>query len=262
MLDNYTSGTKDKWTARHGFVQCVRRSDVPAAQASGWETRTTAQWMLDKGVNKVRGAGLTHDRDYTLQDLELLVCTIGHALELDYDVVRQRIRPQLEEAGARTGRAGSSGSQAQAAPCGLEWECDYCPRNFASYNQLAEHATACLTAFYGTDCFRCRRHGHWQNDCKYKTDVDGAVIEEWWSCDFCGRDFDTLQQAERHEDHCTAAHGDSSKRGRTASGRRSGGGRSSSDDNDGDGCFRCGRDSHWARDCFARTHAGGWPLDD
>jgi hypothetical protein len=25
-------------------------------------------------------------------------------------------------------------------------------------------------------------------------------------------------------------------------------------------CFRCGRDSHWARDCFAKTDINGYPL--
>ena len=31
---------------------------------------------------------------------------------------------------------------------------------------------------------------------------------------------------------------------------------------DSDACFRCGRDSHWVEDCYARTHADGTRLSD
>ena len=143
-----------KWTRRHLYKQCVRQCPVPALHASTWETNTTAQWMLDKGVNKVRGAGLTHDRDYGPQDEDLLVRTIGHALNLDFDGARRRIRSELEEEVEEEEEVEAAAQQgleaAFGAPALEEWECFYCPLNFATYKQRAAHIPACLQAEYGT----------------------------------------------------------------------------------------------------------------
>ena len=138
-----------KWTRRHRYKQCVRQCAVSASQASAWETNTTAQWMLDKGVNKVRGAGLTHDRDYGPQDEDLLVRTIGHALDLDFDEMRRRNLPQLEEA---TEAAPQQGSAEAFGASALEWECFYCPLNFATYEQRASHIPSCLKAVKAHTC--------------------------------------------------------------------------------------------------------------
>jgi predicted GIY-YIG superfamily endonuclease len=57
-LEQHRKGEQgSKWTRRHRYKQCVLQRQVPASQASGWETNTTAEWMLNKGVNKVRGPG-------------------------------------------------------------------------------------------------------------------------------------------------------------------------------------------------------------
>lgn len=237
-----------KWTRRHPLKQCVRRCEVSASQASGWETNTTAQWMLDKGVNRVRGAGLTHDRDYRPHDEDLLVRTIGHALDLDFDHVRQRIRPQLQEAdAAAAGPAVQRGPAGSFAAAALEWECPYCPRDFATEELCEAHIPACLHALYGTSCHRCGREGHWQDDCTHVADVRGDVIDDVWECESCGAEFGTEAQANR----CCqgASQGSAGKRGRFAGSQ-------------GDECFRCGRRGHWQDDCNFSKHVDGRPLED
>ena len=72
-------------------------------------------------------------------------------------------------------------------------------------------------------CFKCNRAGHWANQCYART-------VEVWGCNYCESEFDTQQQAERHERSC-------------GSRKRS---------NSGDECYRCGRSGHWANQCYAR----------
>ena len=69
-------------------------------------------------------------------------------------------------------------------------------------------------------CFKCNRQGHWANQCYART-------VEVWACDQCDSEFDTQQQAERHERSCGARHSRSN-------------------------CRRCGRSGHWANQCYAR----------
>jgi len=73
----------------------------------------------------------------------------------------------------------------------------------------------------GDVCFKCNRSGHWASQCYART--VGV-----WVCNYCESEFETKQQAERHERSCGTK-----KR-------------------DGGGCFRCGRTGHWANQCYAR----------
>ena len=238
-----------KWTRRHPLKQCVRQCQVSASQASGWETNTTAQWMLLKGVNRVRGAGLTHDRDYGPQDEDLLVRTIGHALDLDFDDVRQRIRSQLQQADvAAAGLALQRGPAGSFAAAALELECPYCPRDFATEELRAAHMPACLHSLFGTDCRRCGRPGHWQNSCDSSEHVDGRPLDgsesDVWECRSCGVEFDTDAEVQRVARYQGGSQGSGGKRSRPGGSQ-------------GDGCFRCGGSSHWASSCFANTHLDG-----
>ena len=235
-MEEHRQGKGSKWTKRHAFVKCCHYEEVATAHSSGLETKRTANEMLDKGVNCVRGAGLCHDRDYTLADLELLVTTIGQALDLPYDQVRRLIKPELDRASVM--------SQATPMDVDLEWECIYCARSFQNPALLEEHTAECLRRVYGRECFRClRRDGHWAKDCKYPCDVYGEVIEDICECLTCGQEFEKEEVCVRHSERCN------------------GGKRRASIQNvlqgNADGCLRCGRNSHLAKDCFASTHIDG-----
>ena len=168
-IREHQEGQGSKWTKRHAFVKCCHHEEVPAAHSSGLETKTTASEMLDKGVNCVRGAGLCHDRDYTLADLELLVTTIGQALDLPFEQVRRVILPELDRASAL--------NEATPMDVDFQWECNYCQKSFQNAALLEQHTEDCLRRVYGRKCFRClRRDGHWADECDYKVDVYGELI--------------------------------------------------------------------------------------
>jgi cellular nucleic acid-binding protein len=72
-------------------------------------------------------------------------------------------------------------------------------------------------------CFKCNRPGHWASQCYART-------VEVWGCNYCNSEFDTKQQAERHERSCGS-------HSRVSSGGN---------------CYRCGRSGHWVNQCYAR----------
>lgn len=89
-------------------------------------------------------------------------------------------------------------------------------------------------------CTQCGRSGHWAKDCYAKTDVTGKEFEEseeeTWVCEKCNKEFDDIDECDKHEKWCKK------KKIQGA-------------------CYRCGRPGHFSPDCYARTHKNGYDLD-
>ena len=84
------------------------------------------------------------------------------------------------------------------------------------------------------ECYRCGRTSHWVADCYASTDVNGEPLDDSDSGDDDDDDDDDDDGSE--------------------SGGSEGGG-------EDEGCYRCGRDSHWVADCYAATDVNGNRLD-
>ena len=89
-------------------------------------------------------------------------------------------------------------------------------------------------------CFRCNRPGHFIQDCYAFTKSDGTYIqennedesseEECWCCNYCNKEFYSEYEVERHEKRCCKP-----KTSYT-------------------NCYRCGRQGHYANECYALTY--------
>jgi cellular nucleic acid-binding protein len=85
-------------------------------------------------------------------------------------------------------------------------------------------------------CFICGKEGHFAKEC-WETESD----EEIWECEYCGKEFTEERKCEYHEKYCNLKnkkkiiHYDNC-------------------------CFRCGRESHYAKECYALKHINGYYL--
>ena len=73
-----------------------------------------------------------------------------------------------------------------------------------------------------------------------------------WCCSFCGKQFDTYKGATCHENlYCGK---NISQKGTTSRKKAYG-------QNKSNKCYKCGRKSHYANDCYASTYINGYPLN-
>ena len=80
-------------------------------------------------------------------------------------------------------------------------------------------------------CFKCGLGGHFAGQCPVT--VREVVV---WECAYCPKQFRSEHACQSHEDSC--------------------GGQVDSN------CYRCGRNSHHASGCYAKTHIDGSALDE
>jgi predicted GIY-YIG superfamily endonuclease len=81
-------------------------------------------------------------------------------------------------------------------------------------------------------CYKCGLGGHFANQCP----VEKAVPALLWECAYCPKRFATEPSCDRHMTSCPGQIGSN--------------------------CYRCGRNRHYANNCFAKTHLDGSELEE
>ena len=131
ILEHFSSRGGSAWTRLHRPTgKVLKKYKCPPQYANGLEAKVTSQYMVDKGLNNVRGAMFSHPRSFNHKDVDTLTAVIGHHLDLDYEDLRISIREALPPAPSRK-------------------------RRRASKNEARRDDR----------CYRCGELGHWAVDC-------------------------------------------------------------------------------------------------
>jgi len=106
-------------------------------------------------------------------------------------------------------------------------------------------------------CSRCGKNGHFVKDCYAKIDINNKEIidqdswEEIYECNYCDKEFDSEESCIKHEKYCKTKAINKFQNNNCYK---------SINKFQNDKCYRCGRDGHYADDCYARTHIRGYYL--
>ncbi len=169
--------------------------------------------------------------------------TIKYMKEYGIDNVRggSFCQIKLDETNIETITRMINGSTNKCYICGqADHFVNKCPNNI-EYEDLIEFLIK------ENRCLRCQRKGHYIDDCYAKTFDNGEEIidynsEEVYCCSYCGKEFETEKGALFHENvHCK------NKNTTKKSSKNK--------------CFRCGRENHYANECYATKNINGKYLD-
>jgi predicted GIY-YIG superfamily endonuclease len=150
----HIDGKGSGWTRKHSVMRIHETFVVKEEEKVGAESKKVAELMWLHGVNRVRGAEHCNSWPFDTRDTDRLVHYLGHHLEINYEVVKRRIEPQLQETNPGSKRPSRS-IRSRAG----------------STNRRRDEPGS-------NDCFRCGRGTHWESDCFANFHVDGSPLDD------------------------------------------------------------------------------------
>ncbi len=108
------------------------------------------------------------------------------------------------------------------------WICEHCNKEFEDMTKCEKHETICKQKSNKKCCKRCGRQNHNDNNCYATTHIDGYELDEITdSDDECSLVLDIVENTIKQINTC----------------------------------FRCGREGHYANNCYASKHIKGYYIN-
>ena len=117
--------------------------------------------------------------------------------------------------------------------------CKYCGKEFDTMKGVTYHENIYCKQKPNKKlmCNTCGRVGHTESNCFANTTITGEELIDVFCCSYCDKEFDTLKGLTCHENlYCK------NKKQTKQNNNK---------------CYRCGREGHFASDCFANKHISG-----
>ena len=117
-------------------------------------------------------------------------------------------------------------------------------------------------------CFNCNKKGHFTANCPYKKkQAEEVDFIEVWSCQYCGKEFNTLKGATFHENiHCkhkknNSIYDEAADESEDESEDEYYCRKKKTINKKTHNCYRCGRSGHYADSCYAKKHIKGYYIN-
>jgi len=246
----HTSGNGALWTKKHRPIKIEKTIDNCDPFD---EDKYVKKYMAMYGIDKVRGGTYVKE---ILDDeqIKILQKEINASMDLcnncgqaghfvkDCKVNNKPINKQVSIKTCFTCLKEGHYSE----DCNLNktatFGCQYCPRTFETKQGAIYHETYyCKNKVVLFECQYCDREFETQKGATYHENFYCKNKVEIFACQYCDKEFETQKGATFHENmHCT-------KKNTKSKGKPN-------------NSFTCGREGHYADDCYATKHVKGYDI--
>lgn len=267
-FQEHISGNGSSWTKKYEPIEIIK---VINNCSSFEEDKQVKELMSLHGIDKVRGGTYTKI-ELTKEEKDILQKEIWGAKDVCTRCGNSN--HFVKDCYAKTNINGCelsiNNSKNKSSICIdnkkeeiIIWECEKCKKEFEDCNECIKHEKICKPKPTSKvnkkqNCKRCGRQNHNENNCYASTHIDGYELEDSndsseysdleeeiiiWECEHCNKEFEDIKDCEKHEKICKSKPKVNKKQIVNKP------------------CFRCGREGHFANDCYATKHVKGYYIN-
>jgi hypothetical protein len=252
----HTSGKGSLWTKLHRPIKIEKKYDDCDIFD---EDKYVKKYMAMYGIDKVRGGS------YVTEKLnEEQIKTIQKEINASMDLCVNCGNPGHFIKDCNLNKDFHFNKELLKTLENDKFACQFCKKEFDSQKGKTYHENIhCKSKnlVQIKTCFECNKTGHYSNECPNKVETfscqycdkqfetqKGATYHEnfycknkveIFLCQYCDKEFETQKGATFHENvHC------SKKKNKLKANK----------------CFTCGREGHYAEDCYATRHVKGYEI--
>lgn len=234
-IGQHFNGNGSEWTKRYKPIKII---DIKSCVTIFDEENATITWMKDKGIHNVRG-GMYYNVTLTEDDVNTIKKLIASIDNKCYKCGGNHFAKKCNEYGQKPEKTKTINNK-------MHNEKYVCDDVYDDSNNIEDYAQDTSNSISETSDSTDNDSDFDMSDAPENT-YDNNCYVAAYCCSFCGKEFDTYKGAMYHEKiyckqkkpisnvlHCK---------------------------NKLKKCYRCGRENHYSKDCYAKVDIDGFFLD-